>query len=741
MQAFRPYITRIIFTFLVFHLTSSLANTLSDARCPENIDELLISHIQIKSTRDYYYCFGFLHGRDRAWQMDFFRRTAQGKNAEVLGYSHIKQDMMMRLLDLPTLAEKLWSEIPASDQSDWIYYAEGVNVGFAFGSKAKEFQIANYQPDQWKPQDSISVLLLQSFDQTRKTFFKKYEEQLGFDKYDQKAIDLFNHDELPWEDTILKDGEYPKKLHVVSNNSIYTTSSFKVYAKLWSDFSTLFGPEAGSNNWVVSKNKSKDNIAILANDPHLNLKTPIFWYWLHLKNTLDNKEVIGGSLPGVPLVISGTNGKVSWGLTNAYINTADIISVKNITPNYLKSLRPVVWFKFGPVKLPFFFKSFERTPEGFPVLPLETKNTNPLILRWSGFWLKGKDMPVLLKLKDTENVNDMNELLKSANIPAWNFVFADTKGDIGYRVVGNPFKEEGKAAFGIPELDFKNFAQFRNPEFLNSEEKPRLLKPKRNYIYTANHRHWPKDAMFHGGQAYSYSFRGLKINEMLKSNSNHDYTSFRNIQCDKEATDARYFVPLMLEKLKLLSPNSAVDKTITLFTHWDFVMSKNCLACGLYRRWLDLLDKKWKTEEPGTYRLIKNISLSSSELQNDFLSSLSEAWNDTSNRKWGELHLNPFKHLSLTENNLDQNLVFSPEISTEGDVNSIDPGSAKWDEKRKIYEHYSGASMRMIIEMHPNKPRIWLSLPGKNKNYDSYTAKEDSIWQNWADCNYSEVAY
>ena len=61
---------RIIFTLLVFHLTSGLANTFSDARCPENIDELLISHVQIKSSRDFYYCFGFLHGRDRAWQMD-----------------------------------------------------------------------------------------------------------------------------------------------------------------------------------------------------------------------------------------------------------------------------------------------------------------------------------------------------------------------------------------------------------------------------------------------------------------------------------------------------------------------------------------------------------------------------------------------------------------------------------------------------------------------------------------------
>ena len=35
-------------------------------------------------------CFGYLHGRERAWQLDYLRRAAQGRLAEALGSGSVK---------------------------------------------------------------------------------------------------------------------------------------------------------------------------------------------------------------------------------------------------------------------------------------------------------------------------------------------------------------------------------------------------------------------------------------------------------------------------------------------------------------------------------------------------------------------------------------------------------------------------------------------------------------------------
>lgn len=389
-----------IFVFLAFFLFSSY-QVFSSELCQENRDTLGISHIKVSKQDDYYFCFGFIHARDRGWQMDFFRRITQGRNAEVLGFTHLKSDLMMRLLNLPALADSLWLNLSEKDKQWWLFYTQGVNAGMKLGVKNKEFLLADYTPEVWKPEHSIAILLLQSFDQTRKSFLKDHEELLATEKYGNKAIELFSLDHLPWDDTILHAGEYPQKIKTTSTSQ---TSFSTMHSTFWEQIPSLFGDEAGSNNWVINKFLSKNKNALLANDPHLNLKTPSYWYWLNIKiqsnqKPEENVNVIGGSLPGLPFIVNGTNEHISWGITNAYINTADIALIKDVPEEEIESILPLVWFKFGFLKLPFFFKSFERTKKGFPILPLENNSKQRLFLRWSGFWLKPTDLIPLFNLK------------------------------------------------------------------------------------------------------------------------------------------------------------------------------------------------------------------------------------------------------------------------------------------------------------------------------------------------------
>jgi penicillin G amidase len=694
--------------YLLLLLASFSTLATSAPKCTATYDEIQITRQEVATVQDFYYCFGYHHGRDRAWMMDYFRRSAQGRNAEIYGYSWLKSDLMMRLLDLPTHAQRLYEGLP-KENKDWLEaYAQGVNAGFIEGKMAQEFKDLNYTPEKWEPFHSIQVLILQSFDQTRKTFFRDYEEEKLKEHWKEKAIALFDDENMPWHNTILKSGEYEtKKTQDKTSYSPAITAP-----NWWGNFPEVFGKESGSNNWVVSKEKSKSGYAMLANDPHLDLKTPLFWYWINLKSK--NFDLIGASLPGVPVVVSGTNGKVAWGITNAYIKTGDVVFLKDYPKDYLTSFRPTVKIKFLFFKIPFFFKTFERTKNHEPVIPLELKNKDKMILRWAGFSMQPEDLVPMFNLVNIENTTQMDESLKKVGIPAWNFVFADTHGDIGFRVVGKAFRKTSKIPFGV---SYETLDQFKKKEFLDAMERPNLLRPKRNYIYTANNRHWPSDSKFYGGRGYSYAFRGFRIDELLKEGK-HDLESFKKIQCDRQVVDARFFVEKII---------NVTD--IPEFKDWDYFAHEDSVATSVYRRLMDLLMEKWQVNEYGLFKLLDELS---AEKKMELQSFYKLAKEQVRGRSWSDFHRLPFSHLSK---NTDWK--FSPELPGIGDNHSVDPGTSKWDSKLNIYEQLSGASMRMIVVM-KKVPEVYLSLPGLNRNY-TQASPNTPAWNEWRSCKYTKI--
>jgi penicillin amidase len=673
--------------------------------CVTSYDNLEIPHVKTNSLEEYYYCFGLNHGRDRAWSMDYFRRVAQGRNAEVYGFSSLKSDLMMRLLDLPSV---VWKDFPEDQKKLLDLYAAGVNEGFKTGKDAFEFKDLSYGPEAWRASDSILVLLLQSFDQTRKTFSRDYDEERFKERWKDRTEELFSEDDIPWNNTILKEGEYQKSLsHQTSKNS-------RAPFKIWGEFPEVFGKESGSNNWVISSKKSKSGKAILANDPHLDLKTPLFWYWINIETP--QGKVMGGSVPGVPVIPSGTNGKVSWGLTNSYNNSADAMLLKDYPKNSIETFRPTVMVKFWFFKIPFFFKSFEKLTTGHRILPLELNSEGKIILRWSGFSLMAKDIMPMFKLHEVKNVSQMDELLKEIGLPSWNFVFADNLGEIGYRMIGKTYLSTEKNSYGLNSVTLEDL---KTEKYLEVDDRPHVLKPNRNYIYTANNRHWPKDSKFYGGRGYSDSFRGFRIDELM--NDKQDVESTKTIQCDGEVVDARFFLP-RLNKYLNESP----------FSPGPWFANDNSQELPVYRRLIDLLLEEWSVNEFALFRLLDNLTSSQVvELKRIY----QQAKADAAGRNWGEIHRVKFSHLSKNDS-----WKFSPEFAGIGDTHTVNPGTSKWNAKLKVYEQSSGASMRMIIQM-DSEPKIWLALPGRNRNYQNRLSTDSSPWKRWKNCEYSEVKF
>lgn len=675
------------------------------SRCEATYDSLGITEQKVDSKEEYYFCFGYHHAKDRGWQMDFFRRFAYGRNAEVLGYKQIKNDFMMRLLDLPTHATRLWNEFPREYQVLLEEYSKGVNEGFKQGAKAHEFEKLDYTPEAWEPVHSVAILLLQSFDQTKKTFFFDIKEQEKLERY-PSAQELFDENKTPWLTTILKNDEYQKKESI--DQKVVSAKPLK----LWANFPELFGKNSGSNNWVIDGKMTESGYAILANDPHLDLKTPLFWYWIKLKTP--ERTVIGASLPGLPFIASGTNGLVAWGLTNSYLNSADSVKITDLKSEEVFSSRPVIWFKLGFLKLPFFFKKTECYKNLYPVLPLEVLDIRPIVLRWSGYDLKATEVTSMFDLHETKNVSEVDEVLSKVGVPSWNYVFADTAGDVGYRMVGKTYKNESDS-FGVLEM---NSNEFLNPLYLGPDERPHLLKPKRHFVATANNQHWPEDSKFKGGRAYSLSFRANRIESLITKTIKHSIDSMKAIQCDLFVTDASYFIPVIRKYIP------------DFLSNWDFIAHDSSKDLSLYRRLMDLMMEKWDVNESALYLLLKDLdSKKVSEL--DIL--YKKAIKEVANKDWKNFAFLTFEHLSG-----DNRFQYSPILPALGDEHTVGPGTTRWSEDKNHYVHFSGASMRMVIEM-SNPVKIHLNLPGKNRNYQESQSKDP--WLQWRDCQYSQVAF
>lgn len=77
-----------------------------------------------------------------------------------------------------------------------------------------------------------------------------------------------------------------------------------------------------SNNWVISGKHTATGMPMLANDPHLGTAIPSFWTLQEL--VWEDKFLIGGSLPGVPMIGIGRSKNVSWGQTSPLCDASDL---------------------------------------------------------------------------------------------------------------------------------------------------------------------------------------------------------------------------------------------------------------------------------------------------------------------------------------------------------------------------------------------------------------------------------
>ena len=118
-----------------------------------------IPTIEAKSERDLSFAVGFMHARDRLWQLEMNRRIGRGELAEILGPKALETDKFLRTLGVHRAAKAQLDSFPAEAKALLQAHADGVNayVRDAMTVRPPEFVILGVQPGLWEPGDTLPV--------------------------------------------------------------------------------------------------------------------------------------------------------------------------------------------------------------------------------------------------------------------------------------------------------------------------------------------------------------------------------------------------------------------------------------------------------------------------------------------------------------------------------------------------------------------------------------------------------
>jgi penicillin amidase len=117
-----------------------------------------VPHIYAQNEADLFFAQGFVQAQDRLFQMDLWRRSAQGQLSEVLGPNFIERDAMTRRMQFRGQASADWESYGSATHAIARDFVRGVNAwaGLARGRPPEEFSLAGWRPEEWSADDLLN---------------------------------------------------------------------------------------------------------------------------------------------------------------------------------------------------------------------------------------------------------------------------------------------------------------------------------------------------------------------------------------------------------------------------------------------------------------------------------------------------------------------------------------------------------------------------------------------------------
>lgn len=489
---------------------------------------------------------GYVHAQDRFFQMDLLRRNAAGELSALVGPATVGSDRAMRLHRFRSRAREIVAGMAPDTRAILEAYAAGVNAGIrALAARPFEYWILRAEPAPWTPEDSILVIdamFLQLHDSRG-----AYETTLGIlqDRMPAAIAAFVAPIGTSWDAPLLGD---PWPSSPIPGPEVLDLRGTAPVAVRHDDAEP--SPVYGSNNWALAGATAADGRPIVANDMHLDIQVPNIWYRASLvfPDPRDGalRTVTGVSLPGTPSITQGSNGRLAWGFTNAYVDAVDVVLVETDPADPSR------------YRVPGGFRSFDRRRETIEVkgaAPVELELTEtiwgPLVapgraIRWTAHDAEAVGMN-FEPIEQARSVDEAFEAASSVGIPPQNLVAADDAGHIGWTLCGRLPKRVGFD--GRLPTSWADGTR-RWDGWLAGPEVPRVVDPPSGRIWTANARVVSGEALARVGDGgYDLGARAGQIRDDLEALAAATPEGMLRIQLDDRARFLARWRDLLLSVL------------------------------------------------------------------------------------------------------------------------------------------------------------------------------------------------
>lgn len=703
-----------------------------------------IPHIKAKNPSDALFALGYLHASERSWQMEINRRLAAGRLSEILGEETVKIDRFMRTLGIKRAAENQLERYPIEAKRLLQAYADGVNAGNTNLGWALplEYFLTRSKPGYFSAADSVAWMLVMALDLGGN--WQKELQRLGLAQYlttaqvwevmppypDTKPVSNVDFSKL-YQDLQV----YPATKTAQTNAA--TVTQDKANLQL-SHFLPGGKDGIGSNNWVISGNKTASGKPLLANDPHLGLSAPSAWYFVHID--APKLQVIGATMPGIPAVIIGRTKQIAWGFTNTnpdvqdlYLEQFDLKSSGLYRgpdgPLPFRVREEIIDIK-GENSFRFIVKESRHGPIISDAYEL-AKNTidakrYALALRWTALDLENQSLATLLDMNRAESIDELKNSLRHFYAPMQNIVMADTLGNIALQVAGvAPKRTLYQGLYGIAPVPGWD-RQYDWTSYIPFDQLPAITNPTEGWLASANQQILADYNSNPLTADWELPFRYDRIKQLLEAQNKHDLNSMRAIQGDTLSLGATPLLELF-KSVQSTHPLSNSAKQITNTFAGDMVA--NSAAPTIFNAWVDQLTRLLFSrlgdlfkQEYGKRRQFREALIlqlanpnspwcdqpSSTTVENcaqtaklayDLaLDQLSSAYGpDPQKWLWGQAHLAVAEHRPFSKVPL-LNKIFNLVNPFPGDSFSVNVGRLELGKSASPFNTKQAASMRIIFD-------------------------------------------
>jgi len=522
-----------------------------------------IPEIIASSYRDASFALGWVHANDRQLQMTITKIILQGRSSCKIAASKelIATDKYIKSLNLyPDIAEqKKFLDRDVRESAE--YYSAGVNSYLEEAGAVFELKLLKCIPDPWEIEDTM--MLAKAF-----SYFGLIDVQGNMEKLIvqmvQNDIDEKRIRELFPYLTDRIDVELLKKVKLAP--------PLVPGAVKWLSRIPRF---IGSNNWAVSGRLTKSGMPILCGDPHLEVnRMPAIWHEVIIR--LPEDTIIGFSIPGAPYVVVGRNRNLAFSPTYSFM---DMIDFRIEECRDGKYRRGSTWHHFEVRREVLKTKKGEEIKVNFYENELGTLEGDPsvdgfyLIRSWSaGNGCGAQEMNSLYNAMKAKTVREGMKHYRELDASSYNFVMADTGGNIGYQMSGRMFNRPEGVSGLIPHPAWDR--KYNNRGYVSKNRLPSVYNPKEEMIVTAN------QDLNHLGTSNPINlpmapYRAERIEQMLRDRKKIGTEYMKEIHYN--------LYSLQAEKLmKIILPLVTDTKKGRVLKNWDMQYKSDSVGATLF---------------------------------------------------------------------------------------------------------------------------------------------------------------